>query len=246
MKKFLLLFVIVGSGLMVAAQSFEGIVTMTPDFKTKPDKKMVFYFKGDQVALEQTEGGPMNGKMVGNRKTKDYYVLIESEGKKIALNINMDQLKGMVPGKDTDATEPAAHPDAHPVKPTIHETGATRMIDGYSARQILTEMDGNKSEMWVTKDVDLSIADMSLGAMSGSQFKDYEGIKGMVLEEWDYDADGKINSSVKMTPEKKPIDDKMFVIPEDYVKMDIMQMIQAAQGDPEMRQEMMEIFGSKK
>lgn len=244
MKKFFFLFVMVSSGLLSAAQTFEGIVTMIPDFKTKPDSKnnMVFYIKGDNIAMEPTGSGPMNARMVGNKKTREYYMLIESEGKKIALNINMDQMMGMIAGANPSTLQN----DDHPVRPSIKETGDTRVIDGYKCRQVLTEMKGTKSEMWVTKDVSLSIADLFFSPKSGAQFKGYESIQGMVLEAWTYDADGKISLSVKTIPQKKPVDDKMFVIPEGYEKMDMMQLIQAAQGDPEMMQKMMEMFGGDK
>lgn len=243
MKRLLLLFLIISSSLLSSAQ-FEGIVTMIPDFKNKPESKdkMVFYIKGDKVAMEPNGTSPVNGRMVGNRKTKEYYMLVEAEGKKIAINLDMDQLMRMAPG----VTSPEAPQDAQPVRPAIKETGARKVIDGYSSRQILTEMNGNKTEMWITKDVDLSLADLFFSPNTGSQYKNYEGIEGMVLEAWNYDANGKISSSVKATPEKKAIDDKMFVIPEDYVKMDMMQLMQAAQGNPEMMQQMMEMFGTEK
>jgi hypothetical protein len=100
--------------------------------------------------------------------------------------------------------------------------------------------------MWVTKDADFSIPVLFFSPGSIAQFNNYSSIQGMVLEAWNYDSNGNITSSVKAIPEKRTVDDKMFEIPEDYKKMAMMQLMQAAQGNPEMMQQMMQIFGSEK
>ncbi|HYV90512.1 MAG TPA: DUF4412 domain-containing protein [Chitinophagales bacterium] len=246
MKNFLLLFTIVMSTLLSAAQSFEGMVTMVPDFKTKPDTKnqMVFYVKGDKVAMEPNGTGPMNGRIVGSSATKEYYMLVDADGKKIALNMNMDKMVGMYGGGNPALGK--GKPDDHPVKPTVTETGETRVIDGYTCRQVLAEMNGEKSEFWITKDIDLSLGNLLFSPNVGTQFKNYGDLQGMVLEAWHYDSKGKITSSMKMTPVKKSVDDKMFEIPEGYEKMDMMQLMQAAQGNQEMMQLMQKMFGGQK
>src|SRR5438477_6188209 len=117
MKTIFLLFLGACFTQVIAQKSFEGIITMTPDFKTKPrtDEIMKIYVKGDKVAMEMpAKDGKSMGRLVGNSTTREYYMLTEMGEKKVAVKMNFDQMM-MQPGMD-----PAMqHPDQHAAQPDV-------------------------------------------------------------------------------------------------------------------------------
>src|SRR5438093_202100 len=60
MKQSLLLFAMIIISLLSSAQSFEGMITMMPDFKTTPDPKnqVIYYVKGNKITMEARGAGP--------------------------------------------------------------------------------------------------------------------------------------------------------------------------------------------
>lgn len=248
MKKSLLLFTVVISSMLSSAQSFEGVITMIPDFKTKPDPKnhVTYFVKGNKVVMEPRGTGAMDGRIIGDKTTKEYYMLIDAKGKKIALNLNMDKMAMSALGNTPPASSDRNTGAENPVKPTMSETGETRMIDGYNCTMFAGGEKGSKSEVWVAKDIDFSLGDLLFSPNVGTQFKGYSDMKGLVLEAWQYDDNGKITSSVKLMPVKRTVDDAIFEIPKDYEKMDMTQFMQLAQGNPEMAQMIQQMFGGQK
>jgi hypothetical protein len=157
------------------------------------------------------------------------------------MKMNMDIIRGMegsTPPPNQKGTDMGVRPDV-----TI--TNETRTIDGFVCKRVLAKMNDYQSEAWVTDEFGMTTGDLFSAPQMSSNSQQYGHMPGLALEAWQTDGKGKILSSMKIKPEPKLLDAALFEIPADYERLDMMQMIQAAQGNPEMMEKMMEMMGGK-
>lgn len=143
----------------VAMAQFEGSYVLKmerPEAKNeKQGMEMKFTVKGDKATMEflNPEMSKNIKKNIMDRKAKTMIMLMDNEGNKMAMKKALKDFK--VEGNDAE-------------KPKITETGKTKVIDGYTCRQVLIENSESNTEVWVTSELPLTMTDV-LGYASAAR-----------------------------------------------------------------------------
>ena len=129
MKKKLLLFVGLIICTIITKAQFEGSYVMKVEsVETKP-VEMRFIVKGDMASMQMINMDVKGyKKTIINRKSKTITGLVENGGNKMALRTALPDFKS-----SASSTE----------KPKLLETGKTKLIDGYTCKQIISESKDN-------------------------------------------------------------------------------------------------------
>ncbi|HNS41839.1 MAG TPA: DUF4412 domain-containing protein [Taishania sp.] len=170
MKKLLTLFL----GLTVAVGSFaqttEGVVKYTTEFKSSDPQiqsqlamlngsTMTTYFTPEFTRVESNMGMFMKTSTIIDLKSKQSLMLMDGMGSKKAIKTNLDEL-------DKE--------DGEEAKVEVEKTSKTKKIAGYKCTQyILTTEDGTTMNYWTTTELS--------GSKAGNKFMN-EKVEGYPLE----------------------------------------------------------------
>src|SRR5687768_12631556 len=111
---------------------------------------------GSKIAMEpQNMGTQGQMKIILDNATAKQYMLMDANGQKMAMALNMDM------EKKTDAVK----------DPKVTTTTETRMIDGYKCTKVITETEEQKADLWITPDVGMQYSDFykMFNSSKGSQ-----------------------------------------------------------------------------
>ncbi|MBD3630401.1 DUF4412 domain-containing protein [Cyclobacterium sp.] len=165
----------VGSFDLVASQNF-------PNGNTRADT-MSFYFGCEKTAIIiHAKGSQPDMRMVFHPSDASITALFEMKGQKggYVLPMNDKYWPGIKHAKGQVEAKTSAQPTY---------TGETRTIEGYSCEKVLAESSDYKAEMWITKDIPLSMMQIlsyqTVGAGKSQdeleQFGQF-GVKGLPLQ----------------------------------------------------------------
>lgn len=158
MKKITLTIVTLALSLTAALAQFEGTLTMTLESaKLKEPMDINMTIKGKLTCME-IPAMEANGfvKSIVNTETQDMIMCNDRGGRKIGMKMNMKDANQFMPQSE----------NAKP--PTYTETNETKIIDGYNCKKVIIESDDNKSDLWMTTDLKLSMKDL-LATMSANK-----------------------------------------------------------------------------
>ena len=149
-------------------------------------------FKDQKNRTDMQLGMGMNQTIIYDGEKKERFMLQDMMGKKAAIKMDSKEKK------DAD--------------PKVEKTAETKTIAGYKCNKvIITDEEGNKTELWVTKDI-----------IAAHDESEYKGVDGFMMEAnislSNQGMEGTmIMAAKKVSPEK--IDSKQFEIPADYKVM---------------------------
>ncbi len=218
MKK-LFLMLAVAAPLAIGAQTFEGVIKFSMEYKGDNAAQLtqmapaanVITIKGNNAKVVM-EGGVMSsmiGDVVnkGDEKTT-YFVQAAS---KTVYKVKSDENK-----KDDDDKDV-----------TVTKEKSTAKILGYTCQKYKVVTKNGTNYVWATKDVDLGGVDYR-GKVT------YKGVEGMIMkQEMNISQDGQ-SMTIIMTAiqlEKKSVNDSEFTIPSDYTVKEDLPMILKMQGE---------------
>ncbi|MEO8148183.1 MAG: DUF4412 domain-containing protein [Bacteroidia bacterium] len=164
---------------------------MDEQYKAMMPTESTIYFKGSKSRSETTMA-MMNMVSITDSKEKTMITLMDMMGKKTAMKTDLDKAVGKAKTDDYK----------------IETTTETMKIAGYECTKVIaTNKDGDKVELWVTKDIQAQNSGSIL-------FKGLEGFP-MKYEVAVPNMEGKMKMECKSITAEKVSDDK-FTIPEGY------------------------------
>jgi len=216
MKQVLFAFIALTVALPTQAQKrFEGSVTYAIEYKDLPAEmaameamlpdEMTIRIKGDKSRVEQSMGMGMSQVIISDAKTENGLMLMDMMGKKVAIEMNKEELEKLDTKKEDAKTK-------------IEYLDGTKDIAGYTCKKarILTGASGS-IELYYTED------------LPSSAHKEFKELKGFPLE---YSViSGPMN--MKMTASKvvkEKIDKTLFEIPSGYDKQSFEDFQKSMQG----------------
>jgi hypothetical protein len=167
---------------------------------------------GSKIAMEpQNMGTQGKMKIILDNATSKQYMLMDANGQKMAMALNMDIEKKAEAVKD----------------PKITTTTETRIIDGYKCTKVITETEEQKADLWITPDVGMQYSDFykmfnSSKGSAGSVTKrpELKSVKGFPIEIISTDKEkGDIVTLKIRDISKVKVDPKLFSM-EGYQVMD--------------------------
>lgn len=171
MKKITLIASILFLAFTAKAQ-FEGSFTMTIESSEKKNRSFEMHMtvKGDKSMME-ISNMPTQTKSIMNKADQTMVMLMDRDGKKMAIKMSMKPMADKVTDTKSDMK--------------FTETGATKVIDGYNCKQMIGEDAEAKVDMWLTTDLNMSMVDLmgtANAAQRGGGMKNFYTGKGISLE----------------------------------------------------------------
>ncbi len=217
MKKIVLLFALISISHFSNAQSKklkEGVAefdvsypSLTPEMKQMESvlpKEMTIYFKNDQSRVEMSTSMGSTYVISDNTK-KEVTVLMDIMNKKMAFKQSQDELAN----KEAELKKSGKMPDF-----TIVESKETRIIAGHKCKKAIVQytMDGKKEQMicYYTEDFPK--------VNSGTDNMALKEIKGFLME-YNINQNGIQMRIVAKDVKAQKVEDKLFLIPDDYKVM---------------------------
>ncbi len=206
MKNLVLAFMALAIALPTFAQKkFEGTITYSLEYKDLPAEmaamaamlpdEMVSRIKGDKTRMEQSMGMGMSQVTISNTKTESGTLLMDMMGKKMAVEMNKEELEKMNPEKAAQKPE------------FKYISGEEKEVAGYKCKKAIVSLEGvGEMVVYYTEE---------LPAGANQQ---YEGLKGFPLE---YTMDsGQFKVMVTATEVKtEKLDNSLFEIPDGFEKL---------------------------
>jgi len=217
MKK-LFLAMALATPMVLSAQSFEGTIKFSMEYKGDNASQIaamapsanVVTIKGNnsKVVMEGGMMGPMIGDVINKGDEKTTY-FVQSAAKTV-YKVKSDEAK-----KDNGADDAV-----------VTKENSTAKILGYTCQKYKVVTKDGTNYIWATKDFDIGNADYR-GKVS------YKGVEGMIMkQEMNINKDGQ-SMTVIITVvqiDKKTVNDSEFAIPSDYTVKEDLPAILKMQG----------------
>lgn len=227
---FLLLFLINTS--VFAQKKFEGIITV--ENTTPQSLNATFTVKGDKAMMEtQTDDGKLI--LITDEATGKKLTISEKNGKMTVIEkeVSQNRYSGLKDKYENEKPNTSSK---------VKVTRETKKINGYKCYKITAKDRHYEGEAWVTKQLDVRLEDffptikMNQRTMPRIAKTLQNGMNGVVLEMSYKNIKSKKTETMKVTIDKKDVEDEAFNISmenaEIYDGAKVRNLIKDAKGDP--------------
>jgi hypothetical protein len=224
MRNFILLvFAVLLTASQMAAQNFEGVVSLTSKGDVGIDAE--FMLKGDKVKTTMTQDGK-EVVMITDKSTGDMYMLSEEKGQKTATKMNISDIPAHMisTAKISDDM-------------VVTVTNERKKVNGYDCVKVIGKSSTTESEAWVTEEIKLEFADIMPGKQGVNDqvlksWTENEKVKGFPVKIKSKNLETQTETEYDVEVDAKKIKDKEFEIGEDYMVRDVSQFMQMMENAP--------------
>lgn len=193
-----------------AGNTFEGKLTITSGKAGTPGSSVSLAVKNDQIAISPDAGQ----QMVLNVQSGDFFSVVnQGANQKMVAKMNVSVLSGLpeMPsflGPFSNYLGAGSKSQAQ-----VTSTDETKTIGGYKCRKFVIKEATSTATVWLTQDIPFSITPLlemlKLTDGMDAAMKASFPLEGSIKD----DKTGEI-SNFKVAVEKKPVDEKLFALPE--------------------------------
>lgn len=208
------------AGRLSAGNTFEGNLILTSDKNGTATDKTVFAIKNDLVAIEPGKGP----QTVLNVSTGDFFTIINQGGKDIVAKLNVEVLNSL-------SELPAflgplsGYIGVKAGESEVKATDEYKTISGYKCRKYIVKDSSMVSTIWAAKDFPFSLGSLmdmlKIAGGSNPWFRASLPLQGSIKNIKTNEVSG-----FSISVEKKPLDDKLFVMPKDLFTVDMTPLVQ--------------------
>lgn len=224
MRNFILLLIaVLLTGSPLAAQSFEGVVTLTSKGDAGVDAE--FMLKGDKVKTKISQEGK-EMVMITDKSSGDVIVLNEAKGQKTATKMNLNDIPAHMVSTAKISDDMV-----------VTVTNERKKVNGYDCVKVIGKSSTTESEAWVTEEIKLKFTDLMPGKQGVSDqvlksWTENDKVKGFPVNIKSKNLETEAETEYDVEVKAKKIKDKEFEIDEEYQVRDVSQFMQMMEKAP--------------
>ena len=182
--------------------TYQNVPAEMEGFESMLPQKMLIYFKGSKIRLEQSMGMAGNQIVLTDNETKESNILMDMLGQKINVFITKEEVE------EAEKTM---------VKPQITYLEDKKEILGYKCKKAKVKNGDNETIVFYTEQLKI-------------KHKDFSDLDGYPLQ-YTIDQDGMMITMTASVVQKEEVSDQLFEVPDGYQKMSMEELQQMTGGN---------------